>query len=165
MLRWQTTQENLAFGLKAKGMPKKERDLRSKQLAKQLGLEQFLNHYPHQLSGGMQQRVALGRSLAIEPNLLLLDEPFSGLDVGRRREFQEILLRLLDDRHLAACIISHDLAEAVRLGDRILVMSPSPSRIIYQWQSTLPPATRDEAYIYREVSQLLAIPKVSRCFG
>ena len=165
LLRWQTTQENLAFGLKAKGMPKKERDLRSKQLAKQLGLEQFLNHYPHQLSGGMQQRVALGRSLAIEPNLLLLDEPFSGLDVGRRREFQEILLRLLDDRHLAACIISHDLAEAVRLGDRILVMSPSPSRIIYQWQSTLPPATRDEAYIYREVSQLLAIPKVSRCFG
>ena len=165
LLPWQTTQENLAFGLKAKGIPKPERDRTSIQLAKQLGLEQALYHYPHQLSGGMQQRVALGRALAINPDLLLLDEPFNGLDVGRRREFQQILLQLLSDRNLAACLVSHDLAEAVRLGDRILVMSPSPSRIVHQWQSQLPPVARDEAYIYREVSQLLALPQVSRCFG
>ncbi len=165
LLPWQTTQENIAFGLKARGVPQPKRDHISQLLAQQLGLEQALKHYPHQLSGGMQQRVALGRALAINPDLLLLDEPFNGLDVGRRREFQEILLQLLSEYNLAACIISHDLAEAVRLGDLILVMSPSPSRIVYQWQSQLSPAARDEAFIFREVTQLLAIPEVSRCFG
>lgn len=165
LLKWRTTRENIAFGLKAKGILKKERDRTSLQLAKQLGLEQFLHYYPDRLSGGMQQRVAIGRSLAIEPDLLLLDEPFSGLDVGRRGSVQEILLKLLKERNLATLIITHDLVEALRLGDRILVMSPNPSKIVYQWQSNLSPADRDEAYIYREVSQLLAIPQVSNCFG
>ena len=165
LLPWRTTQENLAFGLKARGLTKQERERSSKQLAGQLGLEQALHHYPHQLSGGMQQRVALGRALAVNPDLLLLDEPFNGLDVGRRREFQEMVLRLLSHRNLAACIVSHELAEAVRLGHSLLVMSPPPSRIVHQWQSSLPPASRDEAYIYREVSQLLALPRVSSCFG
>lgn len=165
LLPWQTTQANLAFGLKAKGIAKQERDRISKYIAKQLGLEQVLNHYPHQLSGGMQQRVSLGRALAINPDLLLLDEPFNGLDVGRRREFQAILLKLLQERHIAACIVSHDLAEAVRLGDRILFMSPSPSRIIHLWESSLTPANRDEAYIFKEVSQLLALTQVKQCFS
>ncbi|VEP18367.1 Taurine import ATP-binding protein TauB [Hyella patelloides LEGE 07179] len=164
LLPWQTTQENIAFGLKAQGISPAKRDRYSQELAQQLGLEKALNHYPHQLSGGMQQRVALGRALAINPDLLLLDEPFKGLDIGRRREFQAMLLKLLSDRKLAACIISHDLAEAVRFGDRILVMSPSPSRIVHQWQSPQSPATRDEVYIYQEVSQLLALPQVSSCF-
>ncbi|MGF1488583.1 MAG: ABC transporter ATP-binding protein [Prochloraceae cyanobacterium] len=165
LLKWQTTRENIAFGLKAKGIVKKERDSIAKQLARELGLEKFLDLYPHQLSGGMQQRVALGRSLAIAPDLLLLDEPFTGLDVGRRQIFQKILLKLLKERNLGACLISHDLVEAVRSGDRILIMSPCPSKIVYQWRSQLPAVSRDEAYIYREVSQLLTIPEVSRCFG
>ena len=173
LLPWQTTQDNLSIGLKAQGVTKEERARASRQLAKQLGLEHALDLYPHQLSGGMQQRVALGRALAIAPDLLLLDEPFSGLDVGRRRELQDMLLELLStasskmrgDRPLAACLVSHDLAEAVRLGDRIIVMSPSPSRIVHQWHSQRPPADRDDAYVYREVSQLLALPHVNRCFG
>jgi NitT/TauT family transport system ATP-binding protein len=173
LLPWQTTQENIAFGLKARGIPKSQCDRISKQLAQQLGLKQYLYHYPHQLSGGMQQRVALGRALAINPDLLLLDEPFNGLDVGRRREFQEILLQLLSDRKqfyptaqpLAVGIVSHDLAEAVRLGDQIVVMSPNPSQIVYRWQQKRPYADRDEAYIHHTVSQLLIHPQVAKCFG
>lgn len=165
LLPWQTARENLAFGLKARGVRKSERDRAAKTLARQLGLESVSHYYPHQLSGGMQQRVALGRALAIEPDLLLLDEPFHGLDVGRRREFQALMLQFLRDRGLAACLVSHDLRVAVRLGDRLLVLSSSPSRIVYQWQSSRSVGDRDEAYIYREVSQLLAIPQVSQCFG
>ncbi|MBP0019153.1 MAG: ATP-binding cassette domain-containing protein [Cyanobacteria bacterium SBLK] len=165
LLPWQTARENLAFGLKARGIGKSERDRAARSLGKQLGLESVLHYYPHQLSGGMRQRVALGRALAIEPDLLLLDEPFHGLDVGRRREFQALMLQLLRDRGLAACLVSHDLAEAVRLGDRLLVLSPSPSRIVHQWQASRSTGDRDEAYIYREVSQLLSIPQVSQCFG
>ncbi|MGK7930794.1 MAG: ABC transporter ATP-binding protein [Microcystaceae cyanobacterium] len=167
LLPWQTTQENLAFGLKAQGIAKSERNRTVKALAQQLGIEQALNYYPHQLSGGMGQRVALGRALAINPDLLLLDEPFHGLDVGRKREFQAILLQLLQDRHLAACIVSHDLSEAVRLGDRILFLSSAPSRIIHQWKASisLSPMQRDDAYIYQEVSKLLDIPHIRRCFG
>ena len=165
LLPWQTARENLAFGLKARSVRKSERDRATRTLARQLGLESVLHYYPHQLSGGMQQRVALGRALAIEPDLLLLDEPFHGLDVGRRREFQAMVLQLLRDRGLAACLVSHDLAEAVRLGDRLLVLSSSPSRIVHQWQSERSPTERDEAYIFREVSHLLAIPQVSQCFG
>ena len=109
--------------------------------------------------------MALGRALAINPDLLLLDEPFHGLDVGRKREFQAILLKLLQERHLAACIVSHDLSEAVRSGDRILFLSSAPSRIIHQWQSSLSPMQRDDVYIYQEVSQLLAMPHIRQCFG
>lgn len=173
LLPWQTTQDNLAFGLKARGIPKRQRDRISQELAQQLGLEAYLHHYPHQLSGGMQQRVALGRALAINPDLLLLDEPFNGLDVGKRREFQRILLQLLKERKqfypkaqpLAVCIVSHDLAEAVRLGDQILMMSPPPSQIVYRWEQRRPYRARNETYIHQSISQLLIEPTVAKCFG
>ncbi len=169
LLPWKTAQENLAFGLKARNVPKPERDRIVAYLAQTLGLTSCMHRFPHQLSGGMQQRVALGRALAIDPDILLLDEPFSGLDVGRKREFQGVLRQLLQERHLATCFVTHDLVEAMRLGDRILVLSPSPSRIVHQWHA--PPTNqrasspRDEADIYRQVSQLLAVHQVSRCFG
>lgn len=165
LLPWRTTLENIAFGLRAKKILASERQQIAFNLAKELGIEQAANQYPHQLSGGMQQRVALARALAVEPDLLLLDEPFSSLDIGRRRQLQDLMLKLLSDRNLAALVVSHNLAEAVSLGNSLVILSPSPSRAVYQWEPKLPPIERDNAYIYKAVSTLMAIPQVAECFG
>lgn len=133
-------------------------------LAEELGIAQAIDRYPHQLSGGMQQRVALGRALAIEPDFLILDEPFSSLDIGRRRQLQDLILQLLNNRNLAILLVSHDLAEAVRLGNKIIILSTSPSKIVYEWKPELG-IKRDEAYIYKTVSSLLTIPQVASCFN
>ena len=165
LLPWRNALENISLGLKAKGIGIRKRQEIAIALARELGIDRAAKQYPHQLSGGMQQRVALGRALAIEPDLLLLDEPFSALDIGRRRQLQQLLLRLLGDRDLAVILVTHDLAEAVLLADKLIVFSPPPSQIVYEWEPDRPPKKRDEAYIYKTVSKLLAIPEVALCFG
>ncbi|HYF76528.1 MAG TPA: ATP-binding cassette domain-containing protein [Symbiobacteriaceae bacterium] len=130
LLPWRTARANIAFGLKALGMAGAERRSRAEALAARLGLADAIAKYPHQLSGGMRQRVALGRALAVEPDLLLLDEPFGALDAGRRAELQEMLLGLLRERGLAALLVTHDVAEAERLGDELVVLSGAPGRVL-----------------------------------
>jgi NitT/TauT family transport system ATP-binding protein len=130
LLPWRTARQNLAFGLKAMGVAPAERRAAAERLAARLGLEGALDRYPHQLSGGMRQRVALGRALAVDPDLILLDEPFGALDSARRKSMQDLLLGLLAERGAAALFVTHDLSEAERVGDELLVLSPAPGRIL-----------------------------------
>lgn len=114
--------ENVAFGLKLQGVPKEERRKRAMEALKTVGLEKWANYYPTSLSGGMRQRVGIARALVVESPVLLMDEPFSGLDPLIRREMQDELVRLQEEMHKTIFFVTHDLDEAMRLGDRMAVM-------------------------------------------
>lgn len=114
--------DNVAYGLEVQGVSKKERAERALQVLDVVGLEGWENHYPQQLSGGMQQRVGLARALAVEPEVLFFDEPFSALDPLIRRDMQDELLRLQQEMNRTIVFITHDFAEAIKLGDRIAIM-------------------------------------------
>lgn len=118
----QTVLENAAFGLELDGMAQEARESRAKDALKQVGLEGWENAYPNELSGGMQQRVGLARGLAVDPDILLMDEAFSALDPLIRTEMQDELLKLQDRHERTIIFISHDLDEALRIGDRIAIM-------------------------------------------
>jgi len=122
LLPHRTVVENVSFGLKLRGMEKQEREAKAINAIEKVGLKGWESYYPAQLSGGMQQRVGIARALVQEADLLLLDEPFSGLDPLIRREMQVELLRLQEELHKTMVFVTHDLSEAVRLGDRMAVM-------------------------------------------
>lgn len=165
LLPWRRTVDNIAFGLKAMGLPRKERMARANRLAERMGLTPGdLTKYPHALSGGMRQRASLARALAVKPNLLLLDEPFSALDVGLRRELQDLVRSLINERGLAAVFVTHDLAEAVRLSDRIVILAPSPGRLVHEQRIAEPFTDRDENFVRRITDGLLAAPTVRTAF-
>ena len=130
MLPWRTIRENVEFGLEIRGAGAAERHERSTTLLETCRLSEFADHYPYQLSGGMRQRAALARTLAVDPTVLLLDEPFSALDAQTKMVLQQDLGRTLDETKKTALFITHDLVEAVALSDRVLVMSARPGRII-----------------------------------
>lgn len=117
-----TVLQNAAYGLKARGDKKEEREEAARQTLETVGLAGWEDYYPHSLSGGMQQRVGLARALATEPDLLLMDEPFSGLDPLIRRQMQDELVELQDKLHKTIIFVTHDLHEALKLGDRIAIM-------------------------------------------
>ncbi|MGI6035178.1 MAG: quaternary amine ABC transporter ATP-binding protein [Limnochordia bacterium] len=122
LLPHRTVLENVGFGLKLQGVPEKERLDLSHAWIERVGLQGFENYYPDQLSGGMQQRVGIARALACDPPVLLMDEPFSGLDPLIRREMQEQLCRLQHGMQKTIFFVTHDLEEGMRLGDRMAVM-------------------------------------------
>jgi NitT/TauT family transport system ATP-binding protein len=130
LLPWRTIAENVMFGVEIQGLPLAERRTRAQTLLESLGLAEFSRHYPHQLSGGMRQRVALARTLAVDPTVLLLDEPFSAVDAQTRMVLQRELAQTLKRAGKTALLITHDLLEAVTLSDRVLVMSKRPGRIV-----------------------------------
>ena len=126
---WMTLLDNVAFGLEAQGLSKTERLHRSREFLEQIGLGAFSHHFPHELSGGMQQRGAIARAILTNPYFLLMDEPFSALDAQSKLLLQEELLRLWHLQQQTVIYVTHDIEEAILLGDRILVMSGQPGRI------------------------------------
>lgn len=138
MLPWRNILENVEFGLEARRIPKRERRERALAELERCRLSDFAQHYPYQLSGGMRQRAALARTLAIRPDLILLDEPFSALDAQTKLLLQRSFSATIADAALTTVLITHDLQEAVLMADRILVMSDRPGRLIEEIIVDLP---------------------------
>jgi len=126
---WKTAQGNIEFGLEAKGVPTKERAELAREYLSLVGLTGFEHRYPHELSGGMKQRVAIARSLAYDPDVLLMDEPFAALDAQTRETLQSELLRIWEKTKKTIVFITHGIDEAVYLGQRVAVMTSRPGRI------------------------------------
>jgi NitT/TauT family transport system ATP-binding protein len=138
LLPWRTIRENVMFGMQIQRHSRADCRRRADELLTNFHLAEFANRYPDQLSGGMRQRVALARTLAVDPTVLLLDEPFSAIDAQTRIVLQRDLARTLTAARKTALLITHDLFEAVTLADRVLVMSPRPGRIIDEIRIEIP---------------------------
>lgn len=134
---WLTVAENIALGLRHL-KDEAERTRQTNELLRLIRLESFDRHYPHQLSGGMRQRVELARALAGESDILLLDEPFSALDYLTRLRLRQELARLLDERPRTVALVTHDIEEAAQLADRIVVLSERPAQIRYELSIATP---------------------------
>lgn len=129
LFAWRTVLANVAFGLEVAGVNRAERLDIARRYVELVGLSGFANHYPHQLSGGMQQRVGIARALAIDPTVLLMDEPYGALDVQTRDLLQDELLTIWEQQRKTVMFVTHSIEEALYLADRIVVMSPRPGRV------------------------------------
>ncbi|KOV78002.1 ABC transporter ATP-binding protein [Nocardia sp. NRRL S-836] len=129
LLPWRTAQGNVEFGLEATGVPRRQRAARAREFLDLVGLDGFEDRHPHQLSGGMRQRVAIARSLAYDPQVLLMDEPFAALDAQTRESLQDELLRIWQRTGKTVVFITHSIDEAVHLGQRVVVLTSRPGRV------------------------------------
>jgi NitT/TauT family transport system ATP-binding protein len=162
LLPWRTAIDNVMLGLQVKGLPRAQRLSRAKDLLEMLGLSGFAAHYPSTLSGGMRQRVALARTLAPDPEVLLFDEPFSALDFQTKILIERDMLRLVREQRRSLLLITHDVEEAVSLSDRVIVLSQRPCSIVAEHVIDLPGdrsnliALRETAGFAQHVRQIWA---------
>ena len=126
---WLTARKNIEYGMKIVGVPKAEREKKATEMLKLVHLEEFENSYPHSLSGGMKQRVAIARTLAQDPRVLLMDEPFGALDAQVRWEMQEMMIEVIERESKTVIMVTHDIQEAIYLADRIIFFTRQPGRI------------------------------------
>jgi NitT/TauT family transport system ATP-binding protein len=157
LLPWLKVQENICFSLQAESIPRDKWDQRINLYIDLVGLNAFKNLYPHQLSGGMQQRVSIARALAIEPEIMLMDEPFSGLDEITARRMRIELLNLWEKIKLTVVFVTHNAFEATYLSDRTLIMSRGPGRIAKELVIELPrPRVYEDIRLYRESKKVIS---------
>ena len=141
---WRTVLNNIAFGLEQRGVGKRERHEKAQYYVDMMGLQGFENKFPHQLSGGMRQRVGIARALAIQPDLLLMDEPLSALDAQTRLILQEELLRIWESERHSTLYVTHNIQEAVALADRVVVLSSRPGQVAAVVTISVPKMERDQ---------------------
>ena len=154
---WRNVHANIAFGLETAGMPTEEREQRIKHYIELVGLKGFEKSFPHQLSGGMRQRVGIARALAIEPDLLLMDEPFSALDAQTRTIMQEELVTLWEKTRLTTLYVTHNIQEAVMLADRVVLLSRRPGKVNKILTIAIPRADRDKPEHAEEIAEFIRI--------
>tara|TARA_Y100000590_G_scaffold470021_1_gene661406 strand:+ start:15354 stop:16109 length:756 start_codon:yes stop_codon:yes gene_type:complete len=130
---WLTAEENVQLGLDFSNNSKAKVDNNSIELLKEFGIDQVANSFPNELSGGQAQRVTFARTLIVDPGMILLDEPFAALDPNTRSHLQDWLLEIKEKRNLTIVLVTHDVEEALRLADRIVLMCPNPSKITKTW--------------------------------
>jgi NitT/TauT family transport system ATP-binding protein len=156
LLPWKNLIDNIAFGLKAMGISTEEREKRAKEIALKFDLEESdFDKFPKELSGGMSQRVSFARALVTKPKLLFLDEPFSALDIGLKRELQDHIMELIAQKEITIFFITHDIMEAIRLSDKILLLAPDPGRIVKEFIFDKPQKQRDDEYVYSQTAKIL----------
>jgi NitT/TauT family transport system ATP-binding protein len=138
LLPWKTVQQNIVFALTASGkMARRAAEECAAHNIAKVKLTEFANSYPHTLSGGMKQRAAIARALAMEPRILLMDEPFAALDALTRAQMQEELLQLWEETKFTVLFVTHSISEAIRIGTRILVLSAHPGRVKAELKSSV----------------------------
>lgn len=157
LFAWKTVLQNVAYGLQVQGKSRKEAEERASKLLRMVGLERFASFYPKELSGGMKQRVAIARTLAYDPEILLMDEPFGALDARTRTLLQRDLLRIWEEDRKTVLFVTHSVDEAVFLSDRIVVMASGPGRIVKIVSVDLPrPRQRAELVFNRSYQEYIA---------
>ena len=150
---WLSARKNIEYGMKIMGVPREERTLRSQELLRLVHLEGFGDSYPASLSGGMKQRVAIARTLAQNPGVLLMDEPFGALDAQVRWEMQEMMIEIIERENTTVVTVTHDIQEAIYLSDRIIFFTRSPGRI----KADIPVAFKEGRRMPRK-EEMLALP-------
>ena len=165
LLPWKTVIDNIALALLAIGVKKEEALQKAQDIALAFGLDSTdLNKFPKELSGGMKQRVSFARALVLHPSLLFLDEPFSALDIGLKRELQNHLIAHIAQENLSVLFITHDIMEAIRLSDTMILLKADPGHIVERFHFTTPQAQRDDAYIFEKTKEILQHPNIIETF-
>jgi NitT/TauT family transport system ATP-binding protein len=160
LLPWGNVLRNVGFGLELRGLPKEERDHIARKHIAEVGLKAFESSYPHQLSGGMRQRVGLARAFAVDAEIILMDEPFSSVDEQTRRKFQEELLDLLRNKKKTVIFVTHSIEEAAYLSDQIVLLSPRPGTVSKIIQPNIDRQGRSPDEIRRDKNYLDAVDEI-----